>query len=131
MTLLNVGLTCPLHHIWTIVMKIIDKNMKCEFSILFAQGSKNHQKKAKNSVFWPFLGLLTLRGYYRPQKHGKWMKILRKNCNNLKKHQKNFEQICSKNESVRGFQSENLSNFTRFLVSPQPYGGFQCPLHGR
>ena len=72
-------------------MKIIDKNMKCEFNILFAQGSNNHQKKAKNSVFWPFLGLLTLRGYYRPQEREKSMKISGKIFNNLKKHQKNFE----------------------------------------
>ena len=59
------------------------------------------------------------------------MKISGKIFNSLKKHQKIFEQNCSKNGSIRGFQSENLSNFTRFPVSPQPYGGFQCPLEGR
>ena len=102
--------------------------MKPEVSILFAPEARNHQKRAKNTVF---RSSLTLRGHYRPQKRGKSMKISGKTFHDLKKHQKNFEHKCFKNRSLRSFQSENLSNFTKNAISPQPYDGFQRPLEGR
>ena len=87
MTLLIVGLTSPLQQICKMTMKIIDKNIKPEVSILFAPETKNHQKNGQKQRF---LGLLTLRSHYRPQEHGKWMKISGKIFNRLKKHQKIF-----------------------------------------
>ena len=58
--------------------------------------------------------------------------IFGENTNNImKKHQKNFCLNRMKNGATVNFQSQNCTDFTKNVISPEPFDRFQCPLEGR